>query len=475
MRIKMKIGQLVEAVAAFQNQPLENEKEVLASDLRLAIARDDGHLTEIRAVIKKHSSGVRLVFNTGHVLRCSSKHILRQNGSPVFVEHLRVGSEIDTTFGSLAVIEITPDDGVEDYYDIGIDAPHWYHDAAGIIHHNTIITATLSSLVEPYGRSIVIVPNKSLVKQTEEDYINLGLDVGVFFGERKEWNKTHTICTWQSLAVFAKKTRRDEAAVPLEDFIADVVCIMVDEAHSAKAKELKELLSGAFAHIPIRWGLTGTIPKEPFEHLSLFACIGPNVGEVRAAELQEKGVLANCMVNVRQLKDEALEFKTYHEELEYLVSDAKRISHIADMCREISGTGNTLILVDRVEFGNKLKELIPGAVFVSGATKMKDRSKEYKEVAQASDKVIIATYGVAAVGINIPRIFNLVLIEAGKSFVRTIQSIGRGLRKAQDKDEVQIYDVCSTLKFSSRHLTKRKQFYRDAEYPFQVEKIDISS
>ena len=50
----------------------------------------------------------------------------------------------------------------------------------------TLMTAAMSNLVEPYGRSIVIVPNKSLVTQTEEDYVNLGLDVGVYYGDRKE-------------------------------------------------------------------------------------------------------------------------------------------------------------------------------------------------------------------------------------------------------------------------------------------------
>ena len=57
----------------------------------------------------------------------------------------------------------------------------------------TLMTAALSERVERYGRSIVIVPNKSLVVQTEEDYINMQLDVGVFFGDRKEFGKTHTI------------------------------------------------------------------------------------------------------------------------------------------------------------------------------------------------------------------------------------------------------------------------------------------
>jgi len=83
----------------------------------------------------------------------------------------------------------------------------------------------------------------------------------------------------------------------------------------------------------------------------------------------------------------------------------------------------------------------------------------------------VATYGVAAVGINIPRIFNLVLLEPGKSFVRVIQSIGRGIRKAEDKDFVQIWDITSNCKFAKRHLTQRKTFYKEANYPFDLEKL----
>jgi superfamily II DNA or RNA helicase len=100
-----------------------------------------------------------------------------------------------------------------------------------------------------------------------------------------------------------------------------------------------------------------------------------------------------------------------------------------------------------------------------------DRNEHYNEVKTVDNKVIIATYGVAAVGINIPRIFNLVLIEPGKSFVRTIQSIGRGLRQAVDKDSVNIYDIASTCKYSKRHLTERKKFYDEAKYPYKISKI----
>lgn len=345
----------------------------------------------------------------------------------------------------------------------------------------TIMTAALSKTVEPYGRSIIIVPNKSLVTQTEADYINLGLDVGVYFGDRKEWGRTHTICTWQSLNVLLKNTQAGIGDVTIGEFIEDVVCVIVDETHMAKADALKTLLTGVFAKVPIRWGLTGTIPKEDYERVSLLCSIGPVVGKLSAAELQEAGHLAQCHVNIVQMVDH-VEYRDYQSELKYLVTTTERISYLARMIESIKESGNTLILVDRIETGKILQAELsnlfsllsdkPEVAFVSGATKATDRKDEYDEIATATNKIIIATYGVAAVGINIPRIFNLVLIEPGKSFVRVIQSIGRGIRKAEDKDFVQIWDITSTCKFAKRHLTKRKQFYKEANYPFSIEKAD---
>jgi superfamily II DNA or RNA helicase len=135
-------------------------------------------------------------------------------------------------------------------------------------------------------------------------------------------------------------------------------------------------------------------------------------------------------------------------------------------------TGNTLVLINRIDTGKQLIERLPEAVFVSGGMKLDDRKEEYDEIKTADGKIIVATYGVAAVGINIPRIFNLVLLEPGKSFVRVIQSIGRGIRKAEDKDFVQIWDITSTCKYAKRHLTERKKFYKDAKYPFTINKTD---
>ena len=182
------------------------------------------------------------------------------------------------------------------------------------------------------------------------------------------------------------------------------------------------------------------------------------------------GVLAQCNVNILQTQDYK-EYTEYQQEMQYLVTDDTRIQWMADRINGIKQNGNTLILVDRIKAGEKLQELIPDSVFVKGDVKLKDRKDAYDEIKEGTNLVIIATYGVAAVGINIPRIFNLVLVEPGKSFVRVIQSIGRGIRKAKDKDHVEIWDITSSCKFSKRHLTKRKAFYKDANYPYKVHKV----
>ena len=338
----------------------------------------------------------------------------------------------------------------------------------------TIITATLSRKCDPYGRTLVIVPNKDLVRQTKQDYESIGLDVGVFFGDSKQLDKTHTICTWQSLNNLFKDAKDDdeESVANIEILLSEQIAIIVDEVHGAKADVLKQMLAGPFSHIPIRWGLTGTIPKEKHDFINLQVCIGNVIHKVSASDLQDKGVLAQCHVSILQLED-FKEFKNYQEELKYLVTNSDRLDKIANLIKEANIDGNTLVLVDRLEAGTELETRLDGSIFLSGESKSDLRKEHYDEVATADNKIIIATYGIAAVGINIPRIFNLVLIEPGKSFVRVIQSIGRGIRKAADKDFVQIYDITSTCKYAKRHLTKRKVFYKDAAYPFSIKKVSI--
>jgi len=166
-------------------------------------------------------------------------------------------------------------------------------------------------------------------------------------------------------------------------------------------------------------------------------------------------------INVLQTTDVQV-FTSFQDEYSFLVTDDNRLQWIAGKITALSASGNTLVLINRIDTGKKLIDLIPEAVFVSGGMKLDDRKEEYDEIKTSDGKII-----------NIPRIFNLVLLEPGKSFVRVIQSIGRGIRKAEDKDHVEIWDITSACKYSKRHLTERKKFYKEAKYPFTITKVNI--
>ena len=269
-----------------------------------------------------------------------------------------------------------------------------------------------------------------------------------------------------------KKSKNYEADFPIDEFLEGVSCVMVDEVHKAKAEVLRDLLSGVFANVPIRWGLTGTIPKDEHEAVACTCCLGNVVGNLSSKELQDMGVLADLDIDIFQLQDGALGFSSYAQELKWLVTDPTRIDQMSSIINGLAQSGNTLVLIDRIKTGEMLAERNSDWAFISGKMKTTDRQDEYADVSEANNKVIVATYGVAAVGINIPRIFNLVLIEPGKSFVRVIQSIGRGIRKAEDKDYLKVIDLTSNLKYSKRHLTKRKQFYKEQQFRFSVTKVE---
>jgi superfamily II DNA or RNA helicase len=387
----------------------------------LPIVTDDGYEVEVKDLRKKWD------FNFTPVTKDSYQHITWPKGHPV------EGQPIELR------------DYQVDIVNKFLENPQCLQEIATGAG-KTLVTAVLSHKCQAYGRTIVIVPNKDLVVQT--------------------------ICTWQSLSILEKKSKTYEADFPIEDFLNNVVCVMVDEVHKAKADVLKNLLSGPFREVPIRWGLTGTIPKDDHEAVGCVCSLGPVVGNLTSKELQDKGVLADLDISILQLQDGTLGFSSYAQELKWLVTDPKRIDQISQIINGFAENGNTLVLIDRIKTGEMLTERNSDWAFVRGSMKTQDRQDEYAEISEMDNKVIVATYGVAAVGINIPRIFNLIMLEPGKSFVRVIQSIGRGIRKAQDKDYVQVVDLTSNLKYSKRHLTKRKAFYREQNFRHSVTKVE---
>lgn len=325
----------------------------------------------------------------------------------------------------------------------------------------TAITGILAKLFEPFGRVVIIVPNIDLVLQTQQWYKNIGIDAGIWYNEIKDRKQT-TIATWQSLDNFP-------------ELFADVICVIVDEVHQAKAKVLNEMLTGPAADVPFRFGCSGTIPKEDLFRFQIEAAIGKVIFQLGSWELQEKGVLARsqvfqvvlCDSQNPQYKKLSPTHEEWSDELNWMFSDKARLRYIADTIRQVANEyGNTIVLVQYRKHGKALAELLPEAVSLDGRDKKRD--VHYKRFNESENEILICTFGIASTGIDIPRIHNLVILEPGKKFEKVIQTMGRGLRKADDKEYLNVFDICGDDGFSKHHARHRKSLYREAKHPYEI-------
>lgn len=349
----------------------------------------------------------------------------------------------------------------------------------------TVVALALAKQVSKYGRFAIIEPNRDLTLQTAQVFRDLGYtDVGVCGCGLRELDKTITVCTWQTINSLNKRgkskelddDKRELSADELKQLLDGTFGVLVDESHSVKGYELAKIMETLFKDVPIRWGLTGTVPKAKADYYSVITALGPVVHHLESKELQDKGILAQCNVNVMRMKD-TYEFRDYSDELEYLSTNVDRLKFIGNLIHSITqASGNSLVLVNRIKCGEILETVINGlgtnCIYIDGSVNSKKRFEEYNSIKTENNKCIIATRKIAEAGLDIPRLFNLVLLDFGRSYISTIQSIGRGLRIGKDKTSVNIFDICSTTPFSKKHLNERVHYYHDKQFPLKVLDID---
>lgn len=340
-----------------------------------------------------------------------------------------------------------------------------------------LVTA-YDSLVD---KSITIVPDQTLIRQTKRDYKLCGLDTGEYSGDEKSLHHKHIVSTWQAL-------QHNPDVIHLFDMV------IVDECHGLRGNVLQKMITDQAGKIPYRFGFTGTIPKDKIEEMAVLLSVGPIRYTIPAHELIDRQVLSSLQIDIVQLDENLMDeyerwsneecfgkpptyavfkegyFADFSAEKSYVQRKQSRIDWISDFIKSKADQkkGNVLCLVDNIPFGRKIANNIEGAIFVNGqdVKNVKKRQAVYDMFATHDNLVVIATVHIAGTGLSINRIFNLISVDIGKSFVRVIQAIGRGLRKSHDKDHVSYTDICSDLKYGKKHLTERIKYYKEAKYKF---------
>ena len=318
-------------------------------------------------------------------------------------------------------------------------------------------------------KTIIIVPTTSLVEQMAGDFKEYGYDKEIckIYSGKPVFPSDITISTWQSFSKAPKEV--------MQSF--DVV--IGDEAHLFKANVLKGILE-KMKTTAVRIGCTGTLDGTEVHRLQLEGLFGPVKKVISTKELMDKGTIANLSIDCVILRHTKQKKMTYQEEMDYLVSNDKRNEFLCNLVYSLKG--NTLVLFQFVEkHGTVLhakmqKRLEDKLHYVYGGTDVDDREAVREYVENSNENVILASYGTFSTGVNIKRIDNIVFASPSKSRIRNLQSIGRGLRKAEGKTKMKLFDISDDLQYENHtlnHLKERINIYNEENFNYEIRQFDL--
>ena len=331
-------------------------------------------------------------------------------------------------------------------------------------------------------KTLIIVPTTSLVSQLYSDFQEYGWDSvkychQVYAGQDKVSDKQVIISTWQSIYKLNKKTFEPYRLV------------IGDEAHGFKSKSLTTLMTKC-VNAEYRIGTTGTLDGTQTHKLVLEGLFGKVYKVTSTAKLIDRKQLAPFRVDIIILKYpdvicEQFRKIKYADELEFIVGHEKRNKYIRNLV--LSLEGNTLLLFRLVKkHGRILYDMIKEKTdddrktfFVFGGTETEVR-EQIRAIAETErDAIIVASYGVFSTGINIRNLHNIVFASPSKSRIRNLQSIGRGLRLSENKEETVLYDIADDLRsgarknFAYQHFEERVKIYDEESFPYKIHKLDL--
>jgi superfamily II DNA or RNA helicase len=294
----------------------------------------------------------------------------------------------------------------------------------------------------------------------------------IYSGREKNTNKNVVITTWQSIYNLPRS------------FFADFNVIIGDEAHLFKSKSLVNIMTKC-DNAKYRFGFTGTLDGSQTHKWVLEGLFGPSYKVTQTKELIEKGHLSKLQIKILLLKHNEHQFNEYEDEIQYLITHNKRNNFIKNLALDLKG--NTLVLFNRVEsHGLPLYELINNSAkenrkifFVHGGVDVEQREKVREITEKENNAIIVASYGTFSTGINIKNLHNVIFASPSKSRVRNLQSIGRILRKGENKTEAVLYDISDDCTYKSRknytlnHLIERIKIYNEEKFNYEIIQINF--
>ena len=343
-----------------------------------------------------------------------------------------------------------------------------------------MIYSIVRYFVETGKNTLIVVPTTSLVEQMYKDFADYGWDVGsfchkIYAGKERETDSQVIITTCQSIYKLPRK------------YFEIFSVVVGDEAHQFKSKSLISIMT-KLGDAKYRFGFTGTLDGTQTHKWVLEGLFGPSYKIIKTDELMKKGHVATLDINVLLLKHSPNKFETFEDEVQYIITNDRRNNFIKNLALDLKG--NTLILFARVEkHGEPLYNLINNnniienrqVFFVHGGVDTEDREKIRDITERENNAIIVASYGTFSTGINIKNLHNVIFASPSKSRIRNLQSIGRVLRKGDNKTKATLYDIADDISYKSRknytlnHLIERIKVYNEENFNYDIVNIPFKN
>jgi len=450
------------------NNDLIGNVEDNISPINIKVKSITNKFVPISNLIRKRVDSYKIKLSDGYEFIASDSHILNtSNGNKKICDMTNSDYLKDNIF--INSISFHKKDDI--LYDISIPYPHLYKDINDIIHHNSNILTYIWKILNEnkiISNVILVVPTINLVTQFKSDLIEYGIDeniIGEVYGNVKEWNKSIVISTWQTLVNNLDK---------LELFDS----IFVDEVHLCKSASLTAILQEC-SHMLYKIGCTGTLPNNRLENLNIKSYLGPVVADFPVSYLVDRGYLSECNVNIYDLYYKNKIEGNYNEVKDIAFAKTFRLETITDIVKSIKDE-NVLLLVNKIsKEGDILENYLRSCPeledrqikFIYSKTKPAEREEWRQKCIKENNIILIAVFALFQQGINIINLNHIVLASSSKSKIRTLQSIGRSLRKGV-KGQAYIYDLVDhSNKFLPKHAKERIKYYEDAD--FNIKHIEL--
>lgn len=250
------------------------------------------------------------------------------------------------------------------------------------------------------------------------------------------------------------------------------------------------------AHAPFRLGLTGTIKKTKIHELDMQARFGNLIRVATTRQLQDDGDLAQLKIECVQLRYSPDEIKMvqhldYDREIDFIVSHPKRNKLLAKIA--VQQKGNTLMLFNFIQrHGDILYKILQPLCedagkqlfYVHGATPVKEREEIRGILEQNSNCIILGNFALMSTGVNIKNLHTIMFCHPYKAAIKTLQSIGRGLRTSSGKEEAKLIDICDDLTYTTNrgnkkmnatfnHFIQRLEIYSAERFKYDIIKVDF--